>query len=1003
MKKQTEAELNHRFGKMVKGVHSVLLDKDQLSDTQNMQPGYSWKQRKGMSALTASAVASGLRFKSMVQFRDLKGNTDVVLAHTYDSSGGEDIYQGSALPPNAITWSKKYDLTASCEKAQWANVASALLMANDKDFLIWRGNSHFPTGVWKYNSTAAVNTLFADELFDSDTSTEMPLDGLNVDEYALIVSEMPIDKITTIGGDLNTALSTLAVYVWTGSWEIIEPAWVRSDAALLDDDMSDLSSWVDGDAVNGDSSQTEYNGRETMKLDSGTAAGGTFALRSQDVGSFAAGASVTLRLNHAALGTQGNNDHFNCEIQDGTNKCVFICTTEGLFVYDGASWNEVGTDIVDVGVWTEWTFIVAADFSTVAIYKDGSLQAAAQDCSYAAAGTDGMITLKQNGATTSNRITYVDICKADDGDFTSDSGDSFSDGTATGGASLAQSGDITWTARTDEVKTDVDGVPGYAYKLQWSTVLDNPTSITGLTVHSPMASVKNIWDGMYIHAAGATVDDGTDFTDYTAYVNNLVESQFMDLAGVTTTDKVYVGFNERVNKIIFHMASDGKNTNSATLVAVKYHNASGAATTVGTVTDTTTTNGKVFSQKGYMSWIDPGWQNEKMTVIGGDLEPMYWYEITVSAALVDPTSVYYIQGVPIAKDPDPSRGVFAYKRRAWQIAPRNKENAVRYSGQDLPNVWNGVDSGYVFFGERPLNSAGAFYNESILYADTEMWMLQGNSPTNFGRIRLSSKIGNVSPESLVAIESGVIVQDSLKVVLAWFFYDGIWMFDGVRIWKISAPDIDSFFDPDHDDYINPDYIDQTSGEYDFRTQCVMWNVYSGSAASTPTKTLVMHFPSLNFGIFDYATDIDAMLSVINKRYYTIAGGHSDGRVYQLDSGTTDLLNGTATAVDAYVITKDEFLSYSDGLRQRLSSIWAEAQAAGGQLELDQYPDGSETPQNVAKQSMTVTGKIFGILQRPLKMFSGQKTVKFRIRNRSKNARMNLLGYSTTVDRGRSDE
>jgi hypothetical protein len=307
------------------------------------------------------------------------------------------------------------------------------------------------------------------------------------------------------------------------------------------------------------------------------------------------------------------------------------------------------------------------------------------------------------------------------------------------------------------------------------------------------------------------------------------------------------------------------------------------------------------------------------------------------------------------------------------------------------------------FGERPLHGAAPFYNETLLYADTEMWMLQGNSPTNFGRLRLSAKVGTNSPESVVNIESGVIVADTLKVVVAWQFFDGFWMFDGVRVWKISAPDIDTFFDPDHEDYIPQAYLDQTFGEYDYATQTVRWAVYSGSGATTPTKVIVMHFPTLNFGIFDYATDIDAMLSVVNGRYYLVGGGHADGRFYQLDSGVTDLLNTVATAVDAFVITRDEFMGYSTGLRQRLMTIWHEAQAAGGQIEIDEYPDGSKTPQNVAKGSMSVKGKIFGALQRTLKVFSGQKTTKFRIRNRSKNARMKLLGMSTTVDKGRENE
>jgi hypothetical protein len=356
------------------------------------------------------------------------------------------------------------------------------------------------------------------------------------------------------------------------------------------------------------------------------------------------------------------------------------------------------------------------------------------------------------------------------------------------------------------------------------------------------------------------------------------------------------------------------------------------------------------------------------------------------------------------EDPDYSYGVFAYKRRAWQIAPKGEENALRYSAQDLPNVWSGPDSGYIYFGERPLRAAAPFYNESVVYADTEIWMLQGNTPDNFGRLRLSGKVGISAPHSLVSIESGAPVGDKIKVVLGWFFYDGIWLFDGTRIWKVSDPDVSNFFDPDHTDYINMSYMDQTQGEYDFETQCAYWIVYSGSGQTTPNKVIVMHFPTMTFGIYDYGVDIGAICSVINTRYYLCAGGHACGRFFQLNSGTTDRDSSNAeVAVDAYVTTRDMKASFSDGVKQRLFSVWTESQEAGGQIEVDQYPDGSDTPQPVGKASLTTLGKIASIFQWPLKVWNKQALVKFRIRNRSKNARMNLIGHSTTIDRGRSDQ
>jgi hypothetical protein len=567
--------------------------------------------------------------------------------------------------------------------------------------------------------------------------------------------------------------------------------------------------------------------------------------------------------------------------------------------------------------------------------------------------------------------------------------------------SLAQQGAITWTLPTDELATVLEGTPGFVYRIMWDGNLDANVELSAITVHSPMGEVRDVWNGIPLGPTGCYVYDGVDHTDYVAYVNNTVESQFADLSDVTTGHKFYVGFPRRVTRIKVWVAADGKNTDTASIDTIKYHKYDGTWTTVGDVTDTTEVGGVTLSQKGYWEWSDPGEGNEFSTIVGGDDTPMYWYEVVFDATLDSASYIYFIQGIPASDDPNECYGCFAWKRRAWQIEPRNAENAVRYSGADLPNVWNGPDSGYIHFGERPLLAAAPHYNETILFADTEIWMIQGNSPSNFTRLRLSSQIGIVAPDSLVSIETGTMVGNSLRIITAWFFYDGIWMFDGLRIWKVSSPDIENFFDSDHADFINPSYIDQTSGVYDFETQCVIWTVYSGSGQTTPNKAIVMHFPTLDFSVYDYGTDLGAMCNAINERYYLTTGGHADGRFFQLNSGTTDRdSDNNEVAVDAFITTRDMFLNFSDGMQQRLVSVWTEQQS-GGQVEIDEYPDGSDTPQAISKQSMTMLGKIYTTVQKKLRQWSGQKTTKFRIRNRSKNARMNLLGFSATVDRGRT--
>jgi len=328
---------------------------------------------------------------------------------------------------------------------------------------------------------------------------------------------------------------------------------------------------------------------------------------------------------------------------------------------------------------------------------------------------------------------------------------------------------------------------------------------------------------------------------------------------------------------------------------------------------------------------------------------------------------------------------------------------MRYSAANLPNVWNGNDSGYIYFGERPLRRAIPFYNELVVFADSEIWMLQGNSPSNFGKLRLSANIGIAAPMSLISIEAGVPVFDSIKVVLAWIYYDGLWMFDGVKWWKISSPDIDTFFDPDHEDYINPSYIDQCYGVYDFETQCAYWVVYSGSSQTTPNKVIVLHFPTMWYGIYSYGTEIASLISAINNRYYLCGGGNACGKFYKLNHGDQDLdSSGNAKAIDAYITTKDMLVELDEGTNQREFTIICKAQS-GGLVELDEYPDGSKTPQRVGKAPLSALGKQHTKIPFGLPKHPGAHTVKYRIRNQSLGKRLDPYGYVARVDKQRTKE
>lgn len=805
MIKRTTGQFRHKFGKLVKGISSFLLENEQLSDVQNMLPGYEWRQRKGQSELTTTPVAADLEFKSLFQFTQLNQDGDYILAHTDDAVNGDRIRRASDLPPaTGITWVDEYTLTDGGVPAQFAQVGDAVLVANNKEYLIWRGESHFPTGVWVFDDSADQFIDYWDEMTDGRAASIIVMNSFPVADRLYIMSDQPFNKVTVTVGNNNSAGAVLSVFS----------------------------------------------------------------------------------------------------------------------------------------------------------YQSGGYTA----------------------------VTGL------------------SDGTTVAGRSVAQSGDVTWNLTGNEQQTIIDGQGGFVAYLTWNNVLDASCDITGISIETEWNEVFDVWDGTPTDPTGAyvTADDVT-FEDYLAKVLNTAVSDYLDAGGLAAAGFVYVGFNRQVNSIEFLPDVDNAQTNSVTVTDIRYWNRNGSWTAVSGLVDTTEAGGKSWTQKGSMSWDQVDQDVEKTTIVSGDINPWYWYRIDWSGAFSAEARVYNITGIPSPQRVDFSYGVTAWKRRAWQIAPLRRANMMRFSADGLPNTYNGGDSGYVAFGERPVRAAIAFFNELIVWADREMWMIQGDTPASFGRMRLSARVGIDAPHSALAIESGVIDSRNIRrITLAWFF-QGIWFFDGIRWWIISSPDIDSFFDPEHPDFINPDFADRTYGDYHVETECAYWVVYSGANQTTPNKVIVLHIPTLSYGIYKYGTEISSILSAFNKRFYLVGGGYASGKHYLLEDGNQDVdATGTAVAIDAFMITKDMWTQYDHGLKQRVLSLVVESQDKG-MIELDEYPDGSKTPQAAGKMKQTALGKTLTDVQWTLKEYPGQLTAKFRFRHRTLDEHFIPFGYSTTWDEDRSEE
>jgi len=201
---------------------------------------------------------------------------------------------------------------------------------------------------------------------------------------------------------------------------------VISNASEIDEDCSDISDWDDLDKGTGVSEQVTNplgGGLTTFKFDSNSsAANNDYPKRQIDVGSIEGMGNtivVSMKLYCDAIGTRANNDDFQIIIYRSDWAISVLFSSNGLHIYDGASFNEIGTNLVVQDTWQEWTFVIdlsdGVANAVVDTYLDNDLKSEGDDCSYTGSFTDGVIYLRLLGYTTNDRIAYLDWLKVGDG------------------------------------------------------------------------------------------------------------------------------------------------------------------------------------------------------------------------------------------------------------------------------------------------------------------------------------------------------------------------------------------------------------------------------------------------------------------------------------------------------------------------------------------------------------------------------------------------------------
>jgi hypothetical protein len=454
----------------------------------------------------------------------------------------------------------------------------------------------------------------------------------------------------------------------------------------------------------------------------------------------------------------------------------------------------------------------------------------------------------------------------------------FSDGTSSGGASLGQTGTMSFNDTSTVARARIeDERMLYFYRITISGTPDATISIYHVTVDANIQGFTDVWDGVYRSPIGFIWEDrengnpGTQFnkgSDYTLEVqepSTIASPIGAQLGEWGTADLVYIGFTERMTAIRWKMASDRTNDRNSSM-ELEYWNGT-AWTSVSGFVDETEESNETLNRSGLMYWDAPSFDSEFQTSIEGT--QAYWYRFSVTDDFddeLDSVIADQIIGIPAQLfDKDRTMGgyrfAFGFRGRVMLCnrTTGNEVNRIDYCATGAPDVWNGEDSSalgksiYVGDGE-PLSAAAELINRfgenlsahAVILKENQTWLLTGSGPDDFRLLSISQTVGCPAPLTLTIADVPFAVDArAIRNVAMFVSHKGPMMFDGtvLRPMRFQQPDgsissIDAYFDRSDSRFIETDLFERAVGWFDAQFDEYNILIPSGSGATDNNAWLV---------------------------------------------------------------------------------------------------------------------------------------------------------------------
>ena len=463
------------------------------------------------------------------------------------------------------------------------------------------------------------------------------------------------------------------------------------------------------------------------------------------------------------------------------------------------------------------------------------------------------------------------------------------DNTSVAGATLHQTGSVTWTAPTDALPTYMYGRCGFWLKITFSAALTAGTCVAECEYAGPVQALTNVWDGVLIDAVEAQVYYAATGVYYT------YGGAAIGVGGMTSSDILYFAAADNCEAIFVDV---GQTPNTAAAITINgFLRWTGEGwTSVGTFVDGTAG----LTQSGWIRF--PRASTEQPLNFNNANYYANWYKMTFSGTLAVGMTIW-IQYRPYYDIEQLGKGVCNASWKGREVYSFDRWPDYLYiTAQNNPTGLNGIDYGIIQVGDGRAHEVIAmekFHNELLVWQEEKgeeggcLTLIEGYSPATYGKLILSSRLGAMNAKCVTVVD-GVMTSTATDEVIKTLAFAlsryGVYMTDGLTCSLISE-DISNYFDPTKTECIRRGYEKEMWLTFDSAYNVLRIGLVSGSSATVPNVFLVFDLVDKTWG-FDTLGQVLACATELgagsgNAPVVQVGGGVADGLVYLLNSGADD--------------------------------------------------------------------------------------------------------------------